>query len=82
MSPSEPAVMFYGQLGSRPRETTGIEGAMADRRIEGNFSQGWGVAAFITLLAVGAFTLAGVIKKTTYHSPNDTMAPAAQAESH
>lgn len=55
---------------------------MADRRIEANFSQGWGVAAFITLLAVGAFVAAGVFKKNTFHSPNDTMAPAAQAESH
>jgi hypothetical protein len=55
---------------------------MADRRIEGNFSQGWGVAAFIGLLAIGAFTLAGVIKKNTFHSPNDVTAPAAQAEAH
>ena len=44
---------------------------MADRRIEGNFSQGWGVAAFIVLLAVGAFVVAGTIKKNTFHSPND-----------
>lgn len=55
---------------------------MADRRIEGNFSKGWGTAAFITLLAIGAFALAGVIKKNTFRSPNDTLAPAAAAESH
>ncbi len=55
---------------------------MADRRIEGNFSQGWGVAAFITLLAVGAFVAAGVYKKNTFHSPNDVTAPADRPESH
>jgi hypothetical protein len=55
---------------------------MADRRIEGNFSQGWGVAAFITLLAVGAFVAAGVYKQNNFHSPNDVSAPADHPESH
>ena len=55
---------------------------MADRRIEGNFSQGWGVAAFITLLAVGAFAAAGVYKKNSFHSPNDVSAPSSSSESH
>jgi hypothetical protein len=55
---------------------------MAERRIEGNFSQGWGVAAFIVMLAVGAFVSAGVIKCRTYHSPNDPVAPSASAEKH
>lgn len=55
---------------------------MADRRIEPNFSQGWGYAAFIVLLVIGAFSLAGVIKKSTFHSPNDVLAPAASAEAH
>ncbi|MEP7345650.1 MAG: hypothetical protein ABI877_10290 [Gemmatimonadaceae bacterium] len=55
---------------------------MADRRIEGNFSQGWGVAAFITLLAVGAFVAAGVYKKNSFHSPNDVSAPADHPETH
>lgn len=41
-----------------------------------NFSQGWGVAGFIAALAVGAFLLAGYIKSTTYHSPNDVSAPS------
>jgi hypothetical protein len=45
-----------------------------------NFSQGWGVAGFITALAIGAFVLAGVIKKNTFHSPNDPTGPAAAAE--
>ncbi|MBV6520765.1 MAG: hypothetical protein MNPFHGCM_00883 [Gemmatimonadaceae bacterium] len=55
---------------------------MANRRIEGNFSQGWGVAAFITLLAIGLYVGAGVFKKYTFRSPNDVTAPAAKAESH
>lgn len=42
-----------------------------------NFSQGWGVAGFITALAVGAFVLAGVIKRNTFHSPNDALGPSA-----
>lgn len=55
-----------------------------DRRIEGNFSQGWPIAAFITLLAVGAFLTAGYIKSRTYHSPNDPTGtpPAAQSVEH
>lgn len=44
-----------------------------------NFSQGWGVAGFITALAIGAFILAGVIKKNTFHSPNDPLGPAPEA---
>ena len=55
---------------------------MAERRVEGNFSQGWGVAAFIVVLAVGAFVTAGVIKSRTYHSPNDPVAPSVSAEKH
>lgn len=46
------------------------------RRIEGNFNQGWGVAAFITLLAVAGFATAYTIKQRTFHSPNDVTAPA------
>jgi hypothetical protein len=41
------------------------------RRIEGNFSQGWGVALFIIALVVGAFTTAGLIHKKTYRHPRD-----------
>jgi hypothetical protein len=44
-----------------------------------NFSQGWGVAGFITALAIGAFILAGVIKKNTFHSPNDPTGPTPEA---
>lgn len=46
-----------------------------------NFSQGWGVAGFITALAIGAYILAGVIKKNTFHAPNDPIgtAPGAAA---
>lgn len=44
-----------------------------------NFSQGWGVAGFITALAIGAFILAGVIKKNTFHSPNDPLGPTPEA---
>ena len=56
-----------------------------NRRIEGNFSQGWGMALFITLLAVGAFATAGFIHKQTYHHPRDVSAPyrkAGTAEAH
>lgn len=45
-----------------------------DRRIEGNFSQGWGVALFITLLVVAAFGIAGTIHNKTYRHPRDTSA--------
>jgi hypothetical protein len=52
---------------------------MAGRRIEGNFSQGWGVAAFITLLAAAGFATAFMINQRTYHSPNDVTAPSSGA---
>lgn len=47
-----------------------------------NFSQGWGFAGFITALAVGAWILAGVIKKNTFHSPNDPLGPVPEAAAH
>lgn len=52
------------------------------RRIEGDFNQGWGIAAFVTLLAAAGFATAFMIKQRTYHSPNDVTAPVAGAESH
>lgn len=52
------------------------------RRIEGNFSQGWGIAAFVTLLAAAGFATAYTVKQRTFHSPNDVTAPVAGAESH
>lgn len=52
------------------------------RRIEGNFSQGWGIAAFITLLAAAGFATAYTIKVKTFHSPNDVTAPTAEAPAH
>jgi hypothetical protein len=45
-----------------------------DRRIEGNFSQGWPVALFITALVAGAFFTAGMIHKKTFRSPRDVTA--------
>jgi hypothetical protein len=42
-----------------------------NRRIEGNFSQGWPMAIFITLLVVAAFVTAGTIHKKTYRHPRD-----------
>ena len=42
-----------------------------NRRIEGNFSQGWPVAIFITLLVALAFATAGTIHKKTYRHPRD-----------
>ena len=46
-----------------------------DRRIEGNFSRGWGMALFITALVIGLFVVAGTIHKQTYHHPRDVTAP-------
>lgn len=51
-----------------------------DRRIEANFSQGWGMAAFITLLVAGAFATAGFIHQKTFHHPRDVTAPYRHAE--
>jgi hypothetical protein len=51
-----------------------------DRRIEGNFSQGWGVALFIILLVVGAFGTAFWIHKSAYRSPRDVTAPYRKQE--
>lgn len=53
---------------------------MAEGRKEANFSQGWGIAAFITALAVGAFVTAGTIKSRTYLPPTDPMRPNGGAE--
>jgi hypothetical protein len=55
---------------------------MAPKRIEGSFNQGWGIAAFVTLLAVAGFATAFTLKKQTFHSPNDPTAPAGGAASH
>jgi hypothetical protein len=52
---------------------------MAMRTDAPNFSQGWGVAGLITAMAVGAFLLAGYIKRTTFRSPNDPTAVTAPA---
>jgi hypothetical protein len=52
------------------------------RRIEGNFNQGWGIAAFITLLAAAGFATAFVVNQRTFHSPNDVTAPVAGEPSH
>jgi hypothetical protein len=52
---------------------------MEDRRIEGNFSQGWGIAGLIVLLAVAAFVGAGLLKRNTFHAPTDPLGPAPKA---
>lgn len=52
---------------------------MPDSVDKPNFSQGWGIAGFITALAIGSWVLAGVIKKNTYHSPNDPIGPVPEA---
>lgn len=49
------------------------------RRIEGEFNRGWGIAAFVTLLAAAGFAMAFLVRQRTYHSPNDVMAPAGGA---
>jgi hypothetical protein len=50
---------------------------MAGRRIEGNFNQGWGIAAFVTLLAAAGFATAFMLNQRTFHSPNDVTAPTS-----
>lgn len=55
---------------------------MAGRRIEGNFNQGWGIAAFITFLAAAGFVTAFMINQRTFHSPNDVTAPTRGAAEH
>ncbi len=55
---------------------------MVDGHKEANFSQGWGVAAFIVVLVVGAFAVAGTIKSNTYTPPSDPMAPSSARVSH
>lgn len=55
---------------------------MTGRRIEGNFSQGWGVAAFITLLALGLYFAAFAINRRTNYAPADVMSPAATSPTH
>jgi hypothetical protein len=52
---------------------------MAAGRQEANFSQGWGIAALITAMAVGAFVLAGAINNRTYIPPTDPLAPNSAA---
>ena len=55
---------------------------MAERRIEGSFNQGWGVAAFIVVLALALVAGAFTIHKRTYHSPNDPTAPSGEVTAH
>ena len=50
---------------------------MPPRRIEGNFNQGWGTAAFVTLLVVLCFAVAFTINRRTHRSPTDVLAPTA-----
>jgi hypothetical protein len=52
---------------------------MAEKRIEGNFNQGWGFATFITLLVVACFVIAFTVNRRTHHSPNDVMVPGASS---
>lgn len=55
---------------------------MAGRRIEGNFNQGWGIAAFVTMLAAAGFATAFMINQRTFHSPNDVTAPTNSGAAH
>ena len=48
-------------------------GGHRHRRIDGNFNQGWGIALFVTALAVAAFVGAGLYKRATYHAPTDPL---------
>ena len=46
-----------------------------------NNAQGWGVAAFIVLLALACTFGAWTLHKKTYRSPNDPSAPVTTSES-
>jgi len=56
--------------------------ATKGRRIEGNFNQGWGIAAFVTLLAFAGFATAYTLNRRTHFSPNDVTAPTGGGEAH
>ena len=56
---------------------------MADKRIEGNFNQGWGVALLVILLAVVANVVATRIHFSGYGPGNDVghhMGEASRAD--
>ena len=53
-----------------------------DRRIEANFSKGWGMAAFITALVLAAFATAGFIHIKTFRHPRDTTAEYRKEKGH
>ncbi|MGQ0766650.1 MAG: hypothetical protein ACT4OZ_13410 [Gemmatimonadota bacterium] len=53
---------------------------MQEKGSGAEFSRGWGFAGFIAMLAIGSFALAGIIKKTTFHSPNDPLGGSGSAE--
>ena len=55
---------------------------MAGRRVEGNFNQGWGIAAFVTFLAAAGFATAYMLNQRTFHSPNDVTAPTSSGAAH
>lgn len=54
---------------------------MEPRRIEGSFAQGWGIAITVLIVAAGLFIGAGMIKRATFHSPNDVLAPSSAESS-
>lgn len=45
-------------------------------------NQGWGIAAGVVLLALALTYWAWHTKTTTFHSPNDVLAPAATSSGH
>ena len=53
-----------------------------DRRIEGNFSQGWSRALLVIALVVAGFVTAGLIHKKTYRHPRDPMAEYRKEKGH
>lgn len=55
---------------------------MAAGHKEANFSQGWGIAALVVAMVVGAFVLAGSIHAKTYMAPTNPMTPGSEREAH
>ena len=52
---------------------------MEERYIKAHNNQGWGIAALVIALAIALVVWAWWMNRTTYHSPNDVLAPSSSA---
>lgn len=49
---------------------------MTERYVKADNNQGWPIAIGVVILALALVAWAWNMNRTTYHSPNDVMAPA------